>query len=64
MCVPQHRRSRTEGKRRRASFYYLDPLTVGQCPRCHEAKLSHRVCANCGYYNGKDILKLEQAEEA
>jgi len=62
MCIPRHRRSRTERRRRRASFYYLDSLSVGECPRCHEAKLPHHVCKHCGFYNGKDVLKLEQKE--
>lgn len=63
MCVPYHRRSRMERRRRRASFYYLDPISVGECPRCHDPKLPHRVCRNCGFYNGMDILKLDQSEK-
>jgi large subunit ribosomal protein L32 len=62
MCIPQCRRSRTEVRRRRASFWYLDPLSIGECSRCHEPKLPHRVCKNCGFYNGRDILKMEQTE--
>lgn len=63
MCVPKHRRSRMERRRRQASFYYLDPISVGECPRCHDPKLPHRVCRNCGFYNGMDILKLDQSEK-
>ena len=25
-----------------------------ECPQCHEMKLTHRVCKNCGYYKGKN----------
>lgn len=64
MCIPRFRRSRTEVRRRRASFWNLKAISVGECPRCHEPKLPHRVCKNCGFYNGKDVLKLEQKEEA
>jgi large subunit ribosomal protein L32 len=28
------------------------------CPQCGEVKLPHRVCGNCGYYNGKQIVKV------
>ena len=24
-----------------------------ECPHCHEMKLPHRVCPNCGYYQGR-----------
>lgn len=37
---------------------------VGECPRCHEPKLPHRVCKNCGFYNGRDILKLEESGDS
>ena len=29
------------------------------CPQCHEPKLPHRVCPNCGYYDGKDVVNAE-----
>lgn len=29
------------------------------CPQCRKPHLPHRVCLSCGYYNGKDVLKLE-----
>jgi len=63
MCVPKKRRSKAMIRQRRASFYYLDPLNVGECPQCHEPKMPHRVCPNCGFYNGRDVLKLDQDEE-
>lgn len=64
MCIPKRRRSRTEVRRRRASFWYRDPVMVGECPRCHEPKLPHRICKNCGFYNGRDILKLEESGDS
>lgn len=24
------------------------------CPQCQKPKLPHRVCPNCGYYDGRD----------
>jgi large subunit ribosomal protein L32 len=29
------------------------------CPKCHEPKLPHRVCPNCGYYDGKEVVSEE-----
>ena len=28
-----------------------------ECPNCHELTAPHKVCANCGYYDGKEVLK-------
>ena len=25
------------------------------CPQCNQPRLPHRVCPNCGYYDGKDL---------
>ena len=27
------------------------------CPQCHEPKLPHRVCPNCNYYDGRDVME-------
>ncbi|MBQ2720134.1 MAG: 50S ribosomal protein L32, partial [Clostridia bacterium] len=30
---------------------------------CGEYHLSHRVCGHCGYYNGKEVIKMEEAQK-
>ena len=30
-----------------------------KCPKCGEFNLAHRVCKNCGTYNGKEIVKQD-----
>ncbi|MBR2779462.1 MAG: 50S ribosomal protein L32, partial [Firmicutes bacterium] len=30
---------------------------VSICPQCHQPKLPHRVCPNCNYYDGKNVLE-------
>ena len=30
--------------------------TLVECPHCHELKVAHRVCKNCGYYDGKEVI--------
>ena len=32
---------------------------VEVCPQCGEVKLPHRVCGNCGYYNGREVLEIQ-----
>jgi len=27
-----------------------------ECPNCHEQKLQHRACPNCGFYDGRSII--------
>jgi large subunit ribosomal protein L32 len=28
------------------------------CPKCKKPVLSHTVCLNCGYYNGKEVINV------
>ena len=35
---------------------------IAACPQCKQMKLAHRVCKNCGYYNGVEVLKVEEAK--
>jgi len=34
-----------------------------ECPHCHELKLPHRVCPHCGYYNGMEIVAVEEKKK-
>jgi large subunit ribosomal protein L32 len=34
--------------------------SVSECPQCHAPKLSHRVCPNCGMYDGRQVVKVEE----
>ena len=27
------------------------------CPNCHEPKLPHRVCKECGQYKGREVIQ-------
>mgnify|MGYP000199323565 CR=1 FL=1 len=29
------------------------------CPQCGAARLPHRMCKECGYYNGREVVKVE-----
>ena len=33
--------------------------TLAVCPQCQSAKLPHKVCPVCGYYNGRKIIADE-----
>ncbi|USN53388.1 MAG: 50S ribosomal protein L32 [Candidatus Nomurabacteria bacterium] len=58
MGLPAQRRSK--GSRlRRASHFALQGRSLTTCPRCQSAIMPHRACTNCGYYRGRDVLKME-----
>ncbi|MDY3051803.1 MAG: 50S ribosomal protein L32 [Ndongobacter sp.] len=56
MAVPKRKTSKARRDKRRASSYRLNTLATTVCPNCGEPKLPHRVCGNCGYYKGKEIV--------
>ncbi len=52
-----HKTSKMKSRSRRAANMKLkQKLNILECPNCHQKKLPHRVCGNCGYYDGKDVL--------
>ncbi len=59
MAVPKGKVSKARRNSRRANWKLTLPGIV-ECPQCHEMKLSHRVCKNCGYYNGRQVLKVAE----
>jgi len=44
-----------QGKRRAAIKLVLTKTIV--CANCGEPRQSHRVCAKCGFYNGREVIK-------
>ena len=38
----------------------LKTVGLSECPHCHEAKPPHRVCANCGYYRGRQARAVKE----
>jgi large subunit ribosomal protein L32 len=61
MAVPKRKTSKARHNSRHSTWKLTIPSLVA-CPQCHQVKLPHRVCPNCGYYKGKEIVKV--AKEA
>ena len=61
MAVPKRKVSKARRDKRRSSVWKLKLPGMVECPQCHEMKLSHRVCKNCGYYDGKEVVKTATA---
>jgi large subunit ribosomal protein L32 len=58
MATPKRKKGRAP-TRHRASQWKADPPTYAECPQCHQPKLPHRVCGNCGYYAGREVIEIE-----
>lgn len=59
MAVPKSRTSKARRDRRRAHDA-LRPAARADCPQCHEPRLPHRVCRNCGFYGGRTVLETDE----
>ena len=59
MAVPKRKTSKAKRDSRRAANAILTVPNTVECPQCHEPKLPHRVCAACGYYDGKEVVAVE-----
>jgi len=55
MPQPKRKTSKSKKNKRRTNWILTETKSV-ECPRCHETKLPHRACPECGYYNGKKII--------
>lgn len=58
MAVPKRKTTKAKRDSRR-SHWKASPATYSECPQCHQPKLPHRVCANCGYYGGRQAIEIE-----
>ena len=58
MAVPKNKVSKARRNSRRANWKLTAPNMV-ECPQCREFKMPHKVCKACGYYNGKEVIKVE-----
>jgi large subunit ribosomal protein L32 len=59
MAVPKRKVSKARRDKRRSNVWKLKAPTLVKCPQCGELTLPHRVCKNCGYYNGRAVIKVE-----
>ncbi|WP_102400642.1 50S ribosomal protein L32 [Haloimpatiens massiliensis] len=60
MGNPKSKISKSKRDSRRAQTFKLSAPGIVECPQCHEMKLAHRVCPNCGYYKNKEVVSTEK----
>ena len=56
MAVPKRRVSKARRDKRRASVDKVARVELSRCPQCNKLKRAHRVCLECGYYNGRLVI--------
>ena len=57
MAVPKKKVSRSRRNSRRAHHGLNEP-NVSICPKCLSPKLHHHACKACGYYKGREVIKI------
>ena len=60
MPLPKRRHSKTRGRKRR-THYKLGAPARSVCPQCRATKLPHRICPKCGYYDGREVVSVDEA---
>jgi large subunit ribosomal protein L32 len=61
MGVPKRKPSRSRQRMRRAYNSVLALPQMNICPQCASPSVPHRVCAECGYYNGRQVINVAAA---
>ena len=59
MAVPKRKTSKARRDKRRSNVWKITAPSIVKCSRCGEYKRTHRVCPSCGYYNGREAIKVE-----
>ncbi len=59
MAVPKRRVSSARRDKRRSNVWKLEAPTLTKCPKCGELIRPHRLCKACGYYKGREVIKVE-----
>lgn len=62
MAQPKKKSSKSAKNMRRANWK-LEAPSLAKCTNCNQPVMPHRVCPNCGYYKGKEIVAQEAAGE-
>ncbi|MBF0399839.1 MAG: 50S ribosomal protein L32 [Magnetococcales bacterium] len=59
MAVPKKKSSSSRGGHRRSHDSIATPH-LAVCSNCQEMRPSHRVCPACGWYDGREVVQVEE----
>jgi len=58
VALPKVKQSKAR-KGRRRSHLAIALVQLPLCSNCKKPKRPHAVCANCGHYAGREVIKTE-----
>lgn len=58
MAVPKKHKTRS-GRNQRRAHDFLTKSSLSVCKNCNYPVRPHEVCLNCGFYRGKQVLKVK-----
>ena len=61
MAQPKKKTSHSKQGHRRHHWKAKAP-TLTVCSRCRAPRLTHNACGNCGYYRGRQVLKIKEPQ--
>ena len=62
MAVPKGKTSK-QRKPTRAANWKISAPNLSACPSCGELKQNHKVCPNCGSYDGKVVVEKTENKD-
>ncbi|MFC1807207.1 50S ribosomal protein L32 [Candidatus Omnitrophota bacterium] len=62
MALPKRRHSNTRTRKRR-THDSLTTASLTKCSNCGATVLPHHICANCGFYRGRQIVTIVKKEK-
>ncbi|OGO22160.1 MAG: 50S ribosomal protein L32 [Chloroflexi bacterium RBG_16_51_16] len=61
---PHPKRKLSKGRRnRRRAHDALQPRNLVTCSNCGAMRLPHTVCSNCGFYGGREVIKVKKEKK-
>ena len=59
MAVPKRKVSKARRDKRISAVWNLETPAFSRCTNCGALITPHRVCKNCGFYKGVEVIKKE-----
>ncbi|MGN1134394.1 MAG: 50S ribosomal protein L32 [Oscillospiraceae bacterium] len=60
MAVPKRKVSKARRDKRRSAVWKLDAPALTKCSNCGALIAPHKVCKECGYYKGVQVIKKDE----
>ena len=57
---PKHRTAKARRDKRRTANWKLAVPSLAKCSKCGALIMPHRVCPNCGTYNKRQVINVEE----